>query len=317
MNEIANTTTNVPARLDDLAADARLCVQSISLNLYRLGRILIEAKSICPHGEWAQWVQDNAGDMSLRKAEDLMAACERFGGRPQFDSIGQTKLFKMLALPEGTEDQFLKDNDVEAMTTRQVSEAVKRVRAEAQAEIDRERAAREAAERRAEALVNREPEVPASIAEEMRQLRAENEQQRGEIQRQADMNRDTLGIVNQLRTEKTRLERDVEEQDELLREQQEAFNQAQVELLNLKSAQKRGDVGRNTSDDLTLEVFSAAVREFMGVCARVPYMSATFSAMPHAERTRFDELLRTIEGWTESARRALDSFTVEGGFVDE
>ena len=51
---------------------------------------------------------------------------------------------------------------------------------------------------------------------------------------------------------------------ELLREQQEALTQAQEELLNLQSAQKRGE-DHSYTDELTLDVFESAVREFVGL----------------------------------------------------
>ncbi|MBQ6255714.1 MAG: hypothetical protein IJJ60_03910, partial [Clostridia bacterium] len=60
---------------------------------------------------------------------------------------------------------------------------------------------------------------------------------------------------------------------------------------------------------------SAAVREFMGLCARMPYMSSTFSTMPVEEKRGYDELLRTVEGWAASARHALDTYAAEGGIV--
>ena len=69
------------------------------------------------------------------------------------------------------------------------------------------------------------------------------------------------------------------------------------------------------ADELTLELFSAAVREFMGMCARMPYMSGTFSVMPQQTKNGYDELLRTVEGWCEKSRQALDSFAVEGGII--
>ena len=46
------------------------------------------------------------------------------------------------------------------------------------------------------------------------------------------------------------------------------------------------------------------------------YMHAAFSAMPQRDKMAYGELLRTIEGWAEGSRHALNSDSVEGGFID-
>ncbi len=64
-----------------------------------------------------------------------------------------------------------------------------------------------------------------------------------------------------------------------------------------------------------MDVFSAAVREFIGTCAQMPHMAATFSRMDNEAVNRYFQLLKTVESWADGARTALE--TVNGGIVIE
>lgn len=307
MNDIANATAQELTVLDGLAMQARTLRLSINMNMWQLARVFIEAKELVPHGEWGKWLQDNA-DVSEKTAQDMMAAYRRFGGRPQFETLGRAKTFKLLPLPEGTEERFMEEHDVESMTTREIQEAVKQARAEAQARID-------AAEARVRELEEREPVIPQEVTDELAARRQEAEAYRADLERITQNAKDSLAEALQLRRDKMQLERDMQEKDELLQEQQDALNRAQDDLLNMQSAQARGDAERTPTDELTLDLFSAAVREFMGLCARMPYMGGSFAIMPQQTKNSYNELLHTIEGWCEKSRQALDSYAVEGGII--
>lgn len=313
MNEIANATTGQLSAIDGLAMQARALRMSINMNMWALARVFIEAKELVAHGEWGNWLKENA-DVSERTAQDMMAAYRRFGNVPRLADIGQTKAFKLLPLPEGTEDSFLAEHDVNSMSTREIQEAVKQARAEAQAEIDRERQARLDAEQRAMDAENRTPEIPKELTEELARNRETIERQREEVERLAEVGRESLETQRKLSGENAGLRQELKEQEEMLREQQDALNQAQEELLNMQSAQNRGEE-HNYSDELTLDVFESAVREFIGICARMPHMGTTFSAMDNTTLNRYFQLVKTVESWADGARNAI--MTVTGGVVIE
>ncbi|MFR5794172.1 MAG: hypothetical protein ACLUI3_00430 [Christensenellales bacterium] len=69
----------------------------------------------------------------------------------------------MLALPEGTEEQFSADHNLDDMSAREIKRAVQQAKAEAQAEIEKERTAREAAEAKIREMESREPELPKTL----------------------------------------------------------------------------------------------------------------------------------------------------------
>lgn len=313
MNEIANATTGQISAIDGLAMQARALRMSINMNMWALARVFIEAKELVPHGEWGNWLKENA-DVSERTAQDMMAAYRRFGNVPRLADIGQTKAFKLLPLPEGAEDIFLAEHDVNSMSTREIQEAVKQARAEAQAEIDRERQARLDAEQRAMDAENRTPEIPQELTDELNSSRERDKEQRAEIERLAEIGNSSLAEQRRLASENSSLRQELKEQEEMLREQQDALNQAQEELLNMQSAQNRGEE-HSYSDELTLDVFESAVREFIGICARMPHMGTTFSTMDNTTLNRYFQLVKTVESWADGARNAI--MTVTGGVVIE
>lgn len=310
MNEIANTQQAGLTPIVVLAEEARIYSESMAMNMLNLGRVFTEAKKQVAHGEWGDWVQRYSG-MSVRSAQQLMAIYSRFGDKPAFAGVEKSKMYKMLALPEGTEEAFAEKNDLSAMTSREVEEAVKRVREQANEEIRRERAARKAAEERAEELSARPPEVPEEVSAALKSKDAMIEQQKQELERIAATGRDSVAEANRLRSDNNRLRRELNENAELLEETQQECNRAQAELLNLQSTVAKGDAERTPCDELTTDTFAAAVRQFIGACARMPHMGRTFGMMRPEEYHVYDELLRTVEGWAKDARKALDTIGYE------
>lgn len=310
MNEIANTQQAGLTPIAVLAEEARIYSESMAMNMLNLGRVFTEAKKQVAHGEWGDWVQRYSG-MSARSAQQLMAIYSRFGDKPAFAGVEKSKMYKMLALPEGTEEAFAEKNDLSAMTSREVEEAVKRVREQANEEIRRERAARKAAEERAEELSARPPEVPEEVSAALKSKDAMIEQQKQELERIAATGRDSVAEANRLRSDNNRLRRELNENAELLEETQQECNRAQAELLNLQSTVAKGDAERTPCDELTTDTFAAAVRQFIGACARMPHMGRTFGMMRPEEYHVYDELLRTVEGWAKDARKALDTIGYE------
>lgn len=320
MNEMANTGEERGlSPIEGLAMQARTLRLSINMNMWQLARVFIEAKAILKHGEFGPWVEENA-DVSERTAQDMMAAYRRFGGKPQFESLGQAKTFRMLALPEGTEDEFLEENDVSAMSTRELQQAVKRARDEAmkaaEADLERERAGRLAAERRADEAEKREPQIPQELRDQLAADRELIEKQKAEAARVAEQARDMFDEQKRLQGENAALRREIKERDEILAEQQDDLNRAQRELLDAKSAMARGDAERIVSDRLTVDAFAAAVRTFIGAVARLPHMKTTFAGMATAEKAEYSELLETVEQWARDSRKALRVTAIEGAVIE-
>ena len=310
MDEIARRESNDVARLDNLAAEARVYSESLAMNMFQLGRVYTEAKKLVKHGEWQNWIRENGG-MSERSAQQLMAIYARFGTDPAFTGIEKSKLFKMLALPVGKEGAFIEDNALSDMTSRQVEEAVRKVREEAQAELAREREARELAERRVKVLEEQPPEIPEDISETIQEKNRLIDKYKSEAERIAEVAKETLNSRRDTATENGTLRRELKEAEEMLAEKQREYDALQTELLNTQSAIAKGDAERTISGELTADDFATAVRQFIGTVARMPHMGGVFATMHQNDRYEFDLLLKTVESWAEGARAAMN--TIEGG----
>lgn len=327
-----------------LAEEARVYSENIVMNTLNLGRVLTEAKRQVKHGEWGDWVAVHAG-MSVRSAQTFMQAYSRFGGKPAFALVDKSKLYKMLALPEGTEEAFMESHDVAAMSSREVEEAVKQEREKARAEREqavseaREEARAEREEALRQAAKQAEAELKASVKRAYEETKEEHEndlkravdaaralesekkahketmQQRQEAERaRADAEKawaDADAARQAAEREAERIRQELDENNELLDEMQAECSKAQEELLNLQSQIAKGDAQRLPDDELTSEIFASAVRQFIGTCARMPHMGNTFAEMPTETHRRYAELLETIEAWARDARRALDTTNAE------
>ena len=310
----ANTKTKEISVIEGLASQARALRTSVELNLWQLARIFTEAKPLVPRGEWEAWLDENTG-MSARSAQQMMQAYRKFGEKPKFQGIGKANLFKMLALPDGAEEEFMETHDVAAMSAREVEDAVKKVKAEMQSESERERDARIAAEKRADDAEKRPPEIPAEFTRELEESRGRLAAAQEEIDRMKETGSTMVEESRRIAGENSRLKQEIRDQQAMMEEQQEDLNRAQAELLNVKSAIAKGDAERVPSDQLTLDAFAAAVRTFIGAVARMPHMRVTFSTMDNNTKEDYSVLLETIEKWASDSRKALETTGAEGTVI--
>ncbi len=301
MNAVNTTTSNAMSTRESLTMQARVLSNNIAVNMWELARVFTEAKEVIPHGEFENWVKENT-NLSLRTTQNMMAAYRRFGGMPQIENMGQAKTFRLLPLPEGAEEDFLKTHDVENMTAREVEKAVKAVRDE----LDKEKAARKEAERRAK-LAEEHPSIPQKLIDELKESKDTIARQKDEAERLKTTAQDAVDERLKLQREITTLKREANETNELLVEQQKELQRAQEELLNAQSAIAKGDAERMPADRLTSEVFAGAVRNFLGAVARMPQMKKAFAAMDADEWNEYDTLLTTVEKWAKDSRKALNA----------
>ena len=88
MNEITTQNSTEIAVLGGLAQEAQYYAKSIANGIIQLGRVLTEAKPLVKHGEWEQWIRENAG-CSVRYAQVFMQAYARFGNNAAVAQIGE------------------------------------------------------------------------------------------------------------------------------------------------------------------------------------------------------------------------------------
>lgn len=315
MNEIVEKNGNLPAVLNSYTQQGQMFLLNAGQNLLQFGRVLAEAKALVQHGEFEAWVEKSFR-MSARSAQRYMAAWKRYGQQEQFQNVQFSKLQKMLSLPEGTEAQFAAENDLNAMTAREVEKAVQKVREESDEALRKEHNARLEAERLAKEAQDKSNQIPdhvkAMLAEKDADLARYLDQVQDLTKKAETADREKKAAISELGAAR----QDLREAEEMMQENQREYNRMQAELLNAQSTIARGDADREVSEQLTVEDFSVAVRAFLGSTAQMPYMGGTFSQVSDQREIRqWDELLQAVEDWAVRARKALSTVEIGGEVI--
>lgn len=89
-----------------------------------IGRCLNEAKDMLPHGEWLPWLNEQV-ELSERTAQKFMRLAREWSNPSALADLGATKALMLLALPKEERDDFVEDNNIVDMTTRQLEQAIR------------------------------------------------------------------------------------------------------------------------------------------------------------------------------------------------
>ncbi len=122
----------VTSEIKDICAQAR---RMMLIYAVEIGRRLVEAKEILPHGEWGEWLS-NEVQFSQSTANKHMQLFKKFGNTQislfgaelnseAFTNLSYSQALKLLAVPDDEVEEFVKDNDVENMSTRELDKLIK------------------------------------------------------------------------------------------------------------------------------------------------------------------------------------------------
>lgn len=120
-----------------------------------IGRCLIEAKDMLPHGEWLPWLNERV-ELSARAAQRFMRLAREWSNPTTLSDLGASKALALLALPMEEREQFVEDHNVIDMSARQLKEAIR--------ERDEARKAAEAAKADASAAEQARAKMEADMA---------------------------------------------------------------------------------------------------------------------------------------------------------
>lgn len=161
--------------LDIVAAEIRSYTWSMLTNIIEIGRRLVEAKEMLPHGEFMSWCTENFG-YSKSQTNNFMRLYEAYGSeqnsmfgaelnRQTFGTLNYSKALALLALPSAEErEAFIEENNVDEMTTRELQQAI-REKQEAERALGDEKKQREQAEDLLKTQDQMLAEAKAQIAE--------------------------------------------------------------------------------------------------------------------------------------------------------
>lgn len=194
-----NEETRLAAGAEHIASEARtpeiigaeIRTLSVQCNTMRvqyaieIGRRLVEAKELCKHGEWMDFLKRETA-YSQPKASRLMQIFREygaeqgslFGAEPKYSTLNNLSIssaLRLLELPEEERESFVEEHDVEHLSTKQVEALVKERTAELEAQKEKIEAAaaddREKREREEEARKKAEEQLKR-IQQELREIEA-------------------------------------------------------------------------------------------------------------------------------------------------
>ena len=201
-----------------------------------IGRCLIEAKDMLPHGEWLPWLNERV-ELSERTAQKFMRLAQKWSNPSALADLGATKALMLLALPEEERDEFIEDHNVIDMSTRQLEQAIK--------ERDEARKAAEAAK------------ADASAAEQARAKMAEDMRTTQNLLESARADADSAGSRARALEEKLRMlqEKPVEvavetvvDPEAIEKAKAEAVAEMQAQLDKAKQAKAKADEKRKQAE---------------------------------------------------------------------
>ena len=190
----------VTAEIKELKA--QFCKMAL-MYAVEIGRRLVEAKSVLPHGEWGKWLSDEV-EFSQSTANDYMKLFEEYGNNQltffgavtnsqTFANLPYTKALKLLAVPAEEREEFAKEVDAENISVRKLDIAIKERNA-AIKEAAEAKARQAEIEDRADAaeLARKEAEERAAEADSLRAKVAELESSLKESEEKAQKTKEKL-----------------------------------------------------------------------------------------------------------------------------
>ena len=135
MTDTALTIERTPQVIATEINSIKKQAQAIFLqSCIEIGRRLVEAKSLVQHGEWERWLESSV-DYSQRTASNLMRIYEEYGNAQisLFDGanqqaladLGYTQAVALLGIPAEERVEFVEQNDVANMSTRDLQRIIK------------------------------------------------------------------------------------------------------------------------------------------------------------------------------------------------
>ncbi|ASN68264.1 hypothetical protein 10S11_2 [uncultured Caudovirales phage] len=116
MNEIQN--------IDTLTTEILILKQQTAQNIIEIGKRLIAVKESLPHGKWGKWLEEKV-DFTDRTAQRFMKVASEFSNTTALSDLPKSKVFALLDLPQEERDEFIENNPINEMSTRELQKAIK------------------------------------------------------------------------------------------------------------------------------------------------------------------------------------------------
>ncbi len=121
---VMEATGDGPKDIETITGEILGLKEKAGTAILDIGRRLIDAKALLPHGEWLPWLTERV-EFSERSAQNLMRLAREWSNPQALADLGATKALTLLALPREEREQFLAEHNVIDMSARQLEAAIR------------------------------------------------------------------------------------------------------------------------------------------------------------------------------------------------
>jgi hypothetical protein len=300
MNELTNVSTTRIARTADLIAAEITNIKEqtkkmVIYNSIEIGRRLIEAKEMISHGDWGKWLE-NSVSYSQSTANNLMKIFNEYGAdqltflndnakSQALGNLSYTQAVALLGIPADGREEFVKTNDIDAMSTRELQKAIKekqdleeKLKEAKDFNIKAHELANLRGEERDEAL--KTLEIAKNIANEKSEEAKKHYDEKcsAEAERRTtdavlrETQKDVENLQNALRKQKEKSVADIAALQSFIGEAKEAGNDEEVERLqaSLKEIQEDLDSSAQKIDELEAQLKAKPVDVTETIIEKIP-----------------------------------------------
>lgn len=238
---------------DGIATEIRVIVQQartmMATAVIEVGKRLIEAQHLVPHGEWGEYVTHSCG-FSQRTAQAYMQLAANPANAQTIADLPYSKALALLALPEGKIEEFRTEHPVEDVSVRELKKQIAEYKTQLEKAADAGAAQQQQlllATEENGALKQRLEGIDADYQAQLLEVDRENDQLRAELEtaksRPAEISEEETAKLRaegwdeghrEGLGEKTALEGQVEQLKKQLADQSEAMGAEHREALAVK-----------------------------------------------------------------------------------
>lgn len=254
----------------------------------RIGRKLQEAKSLVPYGEWEKWLEENV-NYSASTAQNLMRIADEYGRKESqaLADISYTQAVALLRLPAEEREQFVAEHDMQSMSTREMTDEIKRLNAE-----------REKLQMTIEELLQGDASAGNAHAKDLEKALISAREQVKETEKRRE---------DDLRREQARAAEAEKKLEKAVAERNAAKKQAEADALKLKRTEEELQNAR--AQVRTVEVLPDSVQAELDALRQKASRTGAESEM----RAAYDGLVAAFERLMDklTAARELDAATAD------
>lgn len=271
------------SNIQQIETEIILLKNQTAQNIIEIGKRLNEAKELLPHGEWGKWLEEKV-EFSQRNANNFMRVAKEFSNSQTYSNLTQSKIFALLDVPQEERKEFIENNPVDEMTTRELQQVIKE---------------KKELEKQVEELTNQKPKVIEKIIEKEIVPDDYERLKREAINKQY--------AIEKLEMEKGLLEKKV---DLNLREANE-YNQLKNQIKTL--SQEKNNLSRQINAATELSGLVVEVRHYFNKnFAPIKYSKAiTEASKDRIVKENLKEILDVFQEWISEMTQYITDDEIE------